>query len=255
MEIIEQEINGRKILQVDSWIERGIFHGFLGADTPVDNPSQRWTDLFPDQQLSLLKQNHGKTRIIFSKETAGEKSGDKLAEGDAWLVRFAKLSDELQNFAAGILTADCFPVLILSKNSELGACVHCGWRGASAGILVETLVALTREGAPARSLEIAIGPGAQSESYEIGYDVEKKMHDAYEFVNSPSTGIPSPVIRKGEKRYCSISNLLQAQAVFCGIPKTQIAVSPIDTITNENFFSHRRQGEAAGRQVAFIGKR
>ena len=39
----------------------------------------------------------------------------------------------------GIFTADCMPVLMASKNGDVKAAVHAGWKGLAAGILQNTI--------------------------------------------------------------------------------------------------------------------
>ena len=45
----------------------------------------------------------------------------------------------LKNVAIGIFTADCSPILLVEPNLQIIAAIHCGWRGAIAGIITNTI--------------------------------------------------------------------------------------------------------------------
>ncbi len=214
-----------------------------------------WEKFATGWTLLLLDQEHGKkvarvTEALKPEELSSMQSEPKKA--DAWLVNLDVLTE--QNLVCGIRTADCFPVLMRSKTTPLAAVVHCGWKGAQLGLLLDVITQLARLGAAQRGLEIAIGPGAQSESYEIKEDVASKLEAAYEFVNFPTmTGVPPPVVEKDGKKFGAIANLLTAQAVFAGVPRAQIAIHEADTISSDRYFSYRREKEEPGRQLTFLG--
>lgn len=244
MQLVEREKDDFRYFAVDSWEERGIIHGFGDASLNIATDRERWQGIYGTRPLLLLAQQHGKQVVEFHGEIPPQSP-----EGDGWLASSVQGSDAF----LGIVTADCFPVLLIHKDRGVVAALHCGWRGARLGILVEVLVGLSRAGVSSRGVEVAIGPGAQSCCYEIGNDVKGQLQRAFAMVNSPPiSGIKDVVMLKNNGVAASIRDLLVAQAVFCGVPRAMIATTDACTICDKRFFSHRRGGEKAGRQINFI---
>ena len=67
-----------------------------------------------------------------------------------------------------ILTADCLPVLLCSRDGDEIGAAHAGWRGLVAGVLEATVAAMH---APADRLMAWLGPAAGPADYEIGVEV------------------------------------------------------------------------------------
>ena len=105
-----------------------------------------------------LKQVHGTRVLRFAAAAAAPaaaQEADAAVTSDAGVV-------------LAILTADCLPVLLCSRDGgELGA-AHAGWRGLAAGVLEATVAAMAT---PASQLVAWLGPAAGPASYEIGEDV------------------------------------------------------------------------------------
>lgn len=261
MEFIDNKIDGVfSVSQVKEWEE--IFHGF--GDSSLNFPSANnqvdasaWSKLSSGLRLLVLNQEHGKKIVNIAKSPSDAEIDAMLATpptADAWISSLSVLNEK--RIVCGVRSADCFPVLVKSRTTDLVAAVHCGWRGAQLGLLLDVITQMARLGSPQRELEIVIGPGAQAQSYEIKEDVASKLEMAYEFVNFPTaTDVPPPVVRAEGKVFAALVNLLSAQAVFSGVPKKSILVNSDDTITNERYFSFRRQKDQAGRQLSLIGPR
>lgn len=73
--------------------------------------------------------------------------------------------------ALGILTADCAPVLLADADAGVVAALHAGWRGASAGIIANTVDAMVAQGARLGTIAAAIGPCIHPAAYEVGADM------------------------------------------------------------------------------------
>lgn len=254
MKIVDAEINGVPFQVVERWQERGILHGFGNSALDVSNETAAPTQFLSGKRLLLLSQHHSKIIIQFRSPAADsewEVLESQQLSGDAWLADFRESG--LEQCAFGIKTADCFPVLIAATKLPIVAAVHCGWRGAEAGLLLDTLVLFGRMGISPKSIEMAIGPGAQVADYEIGVDVKEALNRAHSMVDAMSFEPTRPVteIRDG-KIFGNIRELLIAQASFFGLKRNQIALSEISTISNPQYFSHRREPENLGRQLSFI---
>jgi len=72
------------------------------------------------------------------------------------------------DIAIGILTADCGPVLFQdTENGVVGAC-HAGWKGATGGVLENTISAMEVVGAEREHIKAVLGPTISVKNYEVG---------------------------------------------------------------------------------------
>jgi polyphenol oxidase len=106
-----------------------------------------------DLPWTTLRQVHGARVIVVDGPGAGAGSA---ADGAVTAAGGAALA---------ILTADCAPVALASREGVLGA-VHAGWRGLMAGVIEETVAAMRDLGASV--VVAALGPCIGPECYEFG---------------------------------------------------------------------------------------
>jgi len=139
----------------------------------------------------------------------------------------------LRGVGAMVLTADCLPVALAGGRAGEGggvvAMVHAGWRGLAAGVLEQGVRALRELGADGE-LEAAIGPGAGVCCYEVGADV----HRAFGGAHRDGDAIDLRAIARERLHAAGVAQVRDVRAC---------------TICDERFFSHRRDGERAGRQA------
>lgn len=134
--------------------------------------------------------------------------------------------------AASVRVADCVPVLLANSTSGAVAAVHAGWRGVVAGVVHSAF-----ELGGAYDLA-AIGPCIGACCFEIGDDVAKKL---------------APFVKdgRGDLR-AAVRDQLRAH----GLQNAHIDdVGGCTKCDAEHYFSHRRDGEAAGRHLAVIAVR
>lgn len=236
---------------VPKWQEQGIAHGFLGAELDFLQEADRARfETEQNTRLYLLNQLH-ETEIVQVREPQQLPELRASRPGaDAWLVN----ASDLQTAASfGILTADCFPVLCVCKDSRLFACLHCGWRSAVAGILTKLIAEMLRSGVRLKSIELAIGPGATVENYQVSEEVAGHFYKAVAEISDDENTLGQVIIEKHPKDfYCDIRQLLILQACSAGIPREQIYHHNSCTISDDRFFSYRRQKAFSGRQLSFI---
>lgn len=67
--------------------------------------------------------------------------------------------------ALAVLTADCAPVALASREGVIGV-AHAGWRGVTAGVIEATVAEMERLGGS--GIEAAVGPCIHAECYEFG---------------------------------------------------------------------------------------
>ncbi|MGL4723228.1 MAG: peptidoglycan editing factor PgeF [Scandinavium sp.] len=67
----------------------------------------------------------------------------------------------------GIVTADCLPLLMASRDGRVVASVHAGWRGTAAGIVQQSVRRFAASGVEAKDIVVAIGPHIRACCYEV----------------------------------------------------------------------------------------
>lgn len=131
--------------------------------------------------------------------------------------------------ALSLLTADCIPLILYSPRRRVLALVHIGWRNADknfAKLVVEYLQEHCSV-APAELLAW-IGPSIKAQSYVFDDAVQKDLPDWQPYVH-----------RRSDGRYAiDLVGFNVAQLEECGLTRQNIEVSPIDTGSDSNFFSH-----------------
>jgi len=151
----------------------------------------------------------------------------------------------------GIVTADCVPILLASRDGAAVAAVHAGWRGLAAGI-VAAGVARIAELAGSASLRAVVGP-------YIGkccYEVEAPVLDALAALFGDDASRHAVATRSGHARI-DLGRLACVELVASGLAADAIAAIP-DACTrcdSARFHSYRRDGGAAGRLIHHIAAR
>lgn len=183
--------------------------------------------------LRFLHQVHG-DRIVFR---SSSETGETPAADAHWTDQPGVV------LAANI--ADCCPVVVCDEYRRAVGVAHSGWRGTTAAIaaqLVETIVHGVA-GVSRESLNVWIGPCAEGDRYEVGTDV------AVQFERWPEALKTHPSDRK--KRLLDVRRVVNSQLIDAGVAPNRIEVSPGGTIGTGMYHSHRRDGFAAGRMIAF----
>lgn len=134
----------------------------------------------------------------------------------------------LAGVGAMVLVADCLPVVIGAPGAV--AALHAGWRGLADGVLEEGVRAL-RELGGAGEMTALVGPGAGPCCYEVGEEVHAAL-GAYQVAGRANVDLPS---------------IARARLAAAGV--TRIEQVGGCTICDPAYFSHRREGERAGRQA------
>ena len=175
--------------------------------------------------LATLRQIHSSTCI------AAEGRSGVLGPGDALL-------ENTPGAIVAVRTADCIPILLVDERLRAVAAVHAGWRGTVACIVQRTVESMReRFGTSPADLHAAIGPGIGPCCYEVGPDV------AAQFGAQGRTHI-------------DLAGANRRQFVEAGVTPGRIYASNLCTMCRpEDFYSFRRDGEAAGRLFSFAGIR
>lgn len=149
-------------------------------------------------------------------------------EGDA-------LATAEPGVAVAVRVADCVPVLV-EGDGFVGA-IHAGWRGTAADI-VRRSIAMMEARWQRKVLRAAVGPAIGGSCYEVSPEVVEALE-----------GVAPPSVQWREGRNVDLVSLNLGILRALGVEAE--AVGPC-TRCSTTFWSHRRDGVAAGRQVGAI---
>lgn len=198
-------------------LSAGIDHerGFAARERLCEALRLRW--------LCAGPQLHGTVvRRVRRAELSGGQPLPDAADGSATALR---------GVGVMALTADCVPI-VLGTNGSVAA-IHAGWRGLAAGVL-ENGVSALRELASGRQGETVavVGPCAGACCYEVGEEVQEAFCGA----------------GRVAQRMLDLRRVAHERLLGAGVDRVMDV--EMCTICDERFFSHRREGVAAGRQAA-----
>jgi YfiH family protein len=95
-----------------------------------------------------------------------------VAVEQVWRPENAGMADamvtDLPGIGLGVLTADCAPVLLASRDGRVIGSAHAGWKGALGGITDTTVAAMEKLGARRADIVALIGPAISRRAYEVG---------------------------------------------------------------------------------------
>lgn len=156
--------------------------------------------------------------------------------------------------AIGVRTADCVPVLLFDPARRVIAAVHAGWKGTVLHISHKALeVMAVKFGTQAADIKAVIGPAIGPDSFQVGLEVAQKfkaagfpMDDIWTFREA---GDGSPMSGGHHIDLFKANRWLLEQA---GVLPDNIQVFDIDTFTDTDFYSARREGTQCGRNINAI---
>ena len=151
-----------------------------------------------------------------------------------------------------IMTADCLPVLLASRDGKVVGAAHAGWRGLAAGVIEQT-VALMRakqskqtqtDAEPQSEILAYLGPAIGPHAFEVGSEVR----EIFIAQNSASAACFEQLQEKG-KYLADIYALARLRLNALGIE--QIEGGRECTLQDSDYFSYRRD-QQTGRMGSFI---
>jgi len=179
------------------------------------------------QQVRMLTQVHGTTVVQADAPTEG-------MQGDAMIA----IAD---NVLLAVRVADCCPILVYDPPTHAIAAIHSGWRGTAGNIVGATLRAMTDAyGSTPSTMLVLVGPCASGDRYVVRTDV--------------ASHFPMDVKPIGDDQFLfSNRDAVSRQLLNAGILPAHIIHDPSCTIADTRYHSYRRDGQRAGRSLAYIG--
>jgi len=147
-------------------------------------------------------------------------------------IKADALITNVKNFAIGILTADCVPILIYDSKLKIISAIHAGWKGAYKNIVYKVINFLKKKGSHANNLCAAIGPCITGKNYEVQKDFKDR------FLKKNKKNSVFFKTRKNKTYFC-LNDYVYNQLKQKGIKNIELINK--DTFDKKNhFFSARR---------------
>lgn len=234
----------------------GVAHGFttraLGSMAGTVHPrgeqqqNRRSLERAVGMTLVRVKQVAGSDIALVVNGTA-ERVRDRrsVTAGDPSDLDADAIMSLERGVALAVAVADCVPVLIATEEGWLGV-AHAGWAGTARGVVTALCGELARRGADLARARSAVGPAIGPCCYTLGADraAEIRASSAARHLKERGDGLVSFDLWA--------ANAAQLEAA--GVPDIDIAgVCTADHVGR--FYSHRGEAGAAGRNLAFIGRR
>lgn len=160
----------------------------------------------------------------------------------------------LPGCAIGVHTADCVPILMYDSRRRVVAAVHSGWKGTVQRISQKVLFVMKQTfGCRPDDLRVAIGPAIGPASFQVGEEVVqffKEQNFPLEeiwYFKPGFSGIPM-----ADGHHLDLFKANRWLLEEAGVPSASIRIAGIDTYTDNDFFSARREGISCGRTTSFI---
>ena len=157
-------------------------------------------------------------------------------------------ADGLITLSSGIglmlVVADCIPAVFYEPKNHLLVLVHAGRMGVELNIAKQAIIEMKKLGnIDIEDIMVLAGPAISAKSYVFdspqGVDMDFWADDF--------------VIGDDGKYHMDIKSKFESQLLAAGVATQNIDISPIDTYTDTNYYSHRRStaiNEKEGRFAA-----
>ena len=139
-----------------------------------------------------------------------------------------------------VLVADCLPILLYDEKNEIIWTTHAWWKWTNKNILKNTINKMLELWANIKNINIVIWPAINQCSYEVWKEVGINFRDEIktELLNN--------------KQYLDLKKENKLQAFELWIKEDNIEIINIDTFSDKNYFSARRDWFKKGRFWGFI---
>ncbi len=143
-----------------------------------------------------------------------------------------------------IMTADCLPVLLCSKDGSEIAAIHAGWRGLLNGVIANTLSCFK---SPPSEIIAWLGPAIGPDICELNNEIR------VDFLNNNGENEAAFHAREADRWFADLYELARISLRKFGL--TEIYGGNYCTYRDsELFYSHRRDKGKTGRMASLIWK-
>ena len=139
-----------------------------------------------------------------------------------------------------VLVADCLPILFYDDINKIIWVAHAWWKWTNKNILKNTINKMLELWADIKNINIVIWPSINQCSYEIWEEVWEKFRKE----------VKTDLINK--KQYLNLKKENKLQSLELWIKEDNIEIINIDTFSDKNYYSARRDWFKKGRFKGFI---
>ncbi len=254
--MIESCPGGAPILQFESLVgQPGLVHAVtigernyaphrgIGCEQAMDWRRQLCAGLGLDwTQLTSPSQVHGGDSLVVEPSDIGrghDGRGSAIPHVDGLLCN-------IPGVPLILMSADCPLVCAYDPIRRAIGAVHASWKGTVAGAAGQMVRLMQRHfGSRPEDLLAAIAPSAGPCCYEVGQDVLRVARTRLDDADACF------VEREG-RLFFDLWTANTRQLTASGVPADRIGVAGLCTICDRRFWSHRRDGEPAGRFALLI---
>ena len=171
-------------------------------------------------KLLLMRQTHSNKVIIINKKNI--KSKKFISDA---------LVTKMKDFGLGVVTADCVPIILYDIKNQIIGCIHAGWKGASAGIIENTIKKFKKLNSN-NKIFASVGPCIGKKSYEVDINFYKK------FISKSKKNSVYFVKKNNNKKLFNLRQYVNDKLIRLNIKVDHVNH---DTFKEKNrFFSYRR---------------
>jgi polyphenol oxidase len=223
---------------------RGAYESFNLSHFVGDDPqavADNWERLrgtLPESIVfARVNQVHGNAvRVVTHADATTRPCADGMATREAGII-------------LGIFTADCVPVLMVSRRPQVACALHAGWRGVLSGIAANGVRRMEELGTPTSAIRVALGPSIGPCCFEVDAEL------AGRFVREIPSSARQAREGKPGKAFLNLRGIIRDQLVEAGVPAHAITnPGPCTRCASDQYFSRRAAaGLTTGLQMSFVG--
>lgn len=187
----------------------------------------------------FLHQVHGADgAIIFSKDQAHVMRS--FSQDGDYLIT------DVAGVGIGVVTGDCLPIFFYDPDVQAVAAVHAGWRGSVQKVALKAVEQMRKEfGSNLRKIKAIFGPCGHTCCYEVSEEFLDNLE--------PFSFVSEVIHRTNQGLFFDLVRFNQLLLLRMGLELENIDLSTtVCTICNQQYYSHRRQGSSAGRNMNVI---
>lgn len=156
------------------------------------------------------------------------------------------LLTQTRKTAIAVRTADCLPILICDPEAGMVAAVHAGWRGTAQNIASRAIDLMQQAGSLPRHIVASLGPCILPCCFKVDQTTAEQIRASHPQAHHA-------IRSNGSDFWPDLQNINQLQLELAGVPSGQIERHRQCTCClSKTYFSHRRDKENSGRQLAII---
>lgn len=146
-----------------------------------------------------------------------------------------------------IKTADCMPIMLYCNETKRIAAIHAGWRGIENKIIEKTLYRFMTTGSVKKDFRFWVGPHISQQSFDVDQDVYMRLCQSHYGLKPKEFAII-----KNEKYFIDLKIILKTQIQQVLGSRPNIVFYDMDTKTDNNYYSYRREPDSKERNLSFI---